>query len=101
MRFSVLFNQTTQRLRVEFESNEKRLNVGFSDFQALTVKPDVEYYEGSFDVIPAVSEQVLATADKYMTSDVTVQAIPYFDVGNTAGGSTVYIGTAAEMAVTQ
>ena len=67
----------------------------------MLVKPDVEYYEGSFDVIPAVSQQVLATADKFMTSDVTVQAIPYYDVSNTKGGSTVYIGTVAEMNITQ
>lgn len=60
-----------------------------------------EYYEGSYNVIPDLTVQRLATAEKLMRSDVTVQEIPYFDVGNTAGGSTVYIGTAAEMVVTQ
>lgn len=97
MRFAVQFNQTTQRLRVEFGSNEKRFDIGFSDLQIMTVRPDVEYYDGAFDVIPDVSSQRLETAEKYMRSDVTIQAIPYFDVSNTAGGSTVYIGTAAEM----
>lgn len=61
----------------------------------------VEYYTGSYVVIPDVSAQRLATAEKYMQADVTVKEIPYFDVGNTAGGSTVYIGTAAEMEITQ
>lgn len=57
----------------------------------------VDYYTGSYNVIPDLVAQRLATAEKCMKSDVTIQQIPFFDVSNTAGGSTVYIGTAAEI----
>ena len=48
-------------------------------------------YSGSYDITPKVTAQVLQTKDKHMTDDVTIKKIPYFDVSNDAGGSTVYI----------
>lgn len=48
-------------------------------------------YTGEYEVIPKVEQQILNTKDRHMVDDVTVKAIPYFDVGNNAGGSTVYI----------
>lgn len=53
----------------------------------------VETYAGAYEFIPKVEAQVAETAEKYMESDLTVCAIPYYDVSNTTGGSTVYIGT--------
>lgn len=50
-------------------------------------------YEGEYIVTPKVTAQTLPTAEKLMEDDVTVKSIPYFDVSNTVGGSTVYIGT--------
>lgn len=49
-------------------------------------------YKDSYEVTPKTTEQVLQTKDKHLTDDVTIKSIPYFDVSNTAGGSTVYIG---------
>ena len=49
-------------------------------------------YDGAYEVTPKVEEQSLLTKDKHMTDDVTVKAIPYFNVSNESGGSTVYIG---------
>lgn len=85
------------RFAVQFKENEARFPVKFTEFQSVTINPDVEYYEGSCDVIPSIESQVLQTAQKLVPYDVTIQAIPRFDVSNTAGGNTVYIGTAAEM----
>lgn len=50
-----------------------------------------EPYEGPYDVTPKVTAQTLQTAQKLMREDVSVRAIPYFDVSNPAGGNTVYI----------
>ena len=55
--------------------------------------PDVEDYEGKYEVTPASDAQVLATKDKRMRDNVMVKAIPFFEVSNTSGGNTIYIGT--------
>lgn len=51
-----------------------------------------EVYEGEYTVTPDFSTQVLPTAHKRMMDDVTVHAIPYYEVTNPEGGTTVYIG---------
>ena len=52
-----------------------------------------EPYEGPYDVTPKVTAQTLPTAKKLMRDDVSVRAIPYFDVSNQAGGNTIYIAS--------
>ena len=49
-------------------------------------------YSGDYDVVPRVTEQTLPTKNKILIEDVIIKSIPYFDVSNTSGGSTVYIG---------
>ena len=56
----------------------------------------VETYAGPYTATPQVEAQSLATAQKYMREDVCIKAIPYYDVGNTAGGRTIYIGKELE-----
>ena len=41
---------------------------------------------------PSGSVQTLPTAHKYLTDNIIVQEIKRWDVGNTSGGNTVYIG---------
>lgn len=55
-----------------------------------------ETYAGPYAVTPDVDAQTLETARKYMTRNVSIGAIPYYDTGNTAGGRTVYIGKELE-----
>ena len=93
MRFNVRFNQTDQRLKVRFNSSGKAFQVGFKGIQQVTVDADVEFYTGDYEVTPKVDEQTMPTKDKYLVDDVTIKAIPYFNVGNNSGGSTVYIGS--------
>ena len=50
-------------------------------------------YDGEYVVTPKVNEQTMGTKDKVMTDDVTIKAIPFFNVGNASGGDTVYIGS--------
>lgn len=51
-----------------------------------------ELYDGEYEVTPKSSEQVLNTKKKIMYDDVTVGAIPYYEVSNDYGGITVNIG---------
>ena len=53
---------------------------------------DAELYEGKYEVTPTVEKQTLQTAKKIMKEDVTVKEIPYAEVSNPAGGTTVIIG---------
>lgn len=49
------------------------------------------FYKGPYTVTPKVDEQTLATAQKSMSKDVTVEKIPYSEVTNPSGGTTVNI----------
>lgn len=54
---------------------------------------DLPTYDGEFLVTPSAdSDQTLQTAGKYSKSNITVEKIPYSEVSNTAGGTTVIIG---------
>lgn len=49
-------------------------------------------YTGDYTVTPkAHTETILPTKNKHLTEDVQVLEIPYYEVSNAAGGSTVYI----------
>lgn len=61
------------------------------------VAAELPKYNGAYEVTPLAGEATtLETAQKFMTSDVTVKQIPFFDVTNERGGSTVYIGVIEE-----
>ena len=54
---------------------------------------DLPKYTGEYSVTPEVdTAQTLETAGTYMTNDVTVNAIPDYEVSNEAGGNTFIIG---------
>lgn len=54
-------------------------------------REDAEEYKGDYIVTPTVDRQILETANKKLTNDVKVNAIPYYDVANEYG-RTIYIG---------
>ena len=59
---------------------------------AMNTNADPEY-EGSYNVISKVNESVvLSTKDRALRDNVTVLAIPQFEISNDAGGSTLIIG---------
>ena len=53
-------------------------------------------YTGEYEVTPTVEGLNLPTRQKYMTDDVKILAIPYFEVSNTSGGNTIYIAREIE-----
>ena len=59
----------------------------------VAVWQDLPKYGGTYTVTPEVGTgQTLETAGKYLTNDVTVKAIPDYEVTNEAGGNTFIIG---------
>lgn len=79
-------------LEVILYEDEQSFEVDFGDVQTITKYVGGAPYEGSYIVVPRVTEQTMHTKEKVMIDDVLVKAIPFFNVSNTSGGNTVYIG---------
>ena len=62
------------------------------DIVIVTVYKDAPLYEGEYEVTPRVNEQTLPTTKKFLEKDVKIEKIPYFEVSNSSGGTTVTIG---------
>ena len=95
MRFSVQFNQSEQKFSLQMKDGNQSFTAGFKDIQLVSVA--AETYEGDYSIVPTVDAQVIPTAQKMMRDDLTITAIPTYNVGNTSGGSTFYIASTDEM----
>ena len=91
MKLSVQFSENKNSIFARFYENDNRISASFGQFQTITI--DREKYKGEYVFTPKVNAQTIPTKSKVLTEDVTINAIPYFDVTNTSGGSTVYIGS--------
>lgn len=68
-------------------------HVGIS-LGGVTVTPvigDADPYDGDYDVLPLPETQILPTAKKYCENNITVKRIPFYEVSNSGGGTTVVI----------
>ena len=78
------------------EARAVRVTVGTPAASVSVTGPVVaahgEEYTGPTTVTPSGSVQTLPTAHKYLARDITVREIQRWDVGNTSGGNTVFIG---------
>lgn len=90
MQLDVKFAHTTKTIDTKFTESDQTLGVAFSGLQAIGEKK--EYYTGDYEITPKVNAQILPTADKVLTDDLTVKAIPIYKVANTQNGITVTIG---------
>lgn len=70
---------------------KKVITVGADIITQIRSSGDWERFFGPYTVVPTVDDQILDTDAKLMTDDVTVLAIPYTEVSNLAGGTTVNI----------
>lgn len=53
----------------------------------------IPIYNGEYEVIPKVEEDItLATTGYAMSKDVVVKEVPFYEVKNSAGGTTFTIG---------
>lgn len=64
---------------------------GFNPVNVDVLQTQGEEYSGSYEITPAVEQQIMQTAEKVMREDVTIKEIPYAEVSNPAGGTTVII----------
>jgi hypothetical protein len=84
-------NVPRQRIEINVENVPRQEVKITQDVIIVPVYKDVTLYEGDYEVTPRVREQTLPTADKLLSEDVRIKEIPYYDVSNPSGGSTVYI----------
>lgn len=49
-------------------------------------------YEGSYDVTPLITSQILQTQNKRMVNDLTIEMIPTREINNAYGGVTFIVG---------
>ncbi len=75
------------------------IDVDVIPLQEVEIKQDVIInvnpappYEGEYEVTPKFEAQTLHTADRLLTKDVIIEEIPYAEVSNNSGGTTVTIG---------
>lgn len=59
---------------------------------SLLMPTGYDNYVGPYEMTPKVTSQTLDTADKHLTDDVTIEAIPYYEVSNSHNGKTIIIG---------
>lgn len=75
-------------LDISIETNSMTIEIGIDEGSG----GKLPTYDGEYIVTPkAFVEQTLETKNKSMTDDVTVLEIPYSEVSNPEGGTTVNI----------
>lgn len=93
MKLDIRFTSNDQALEAKFSSNDKNFVADFGELQAVTEFIGGKVYEGEYEITPKVAAQTMPTSGKVMADDVTIKSIPFFNVSNTSGGSTAYIGS--------
>ena len=89
MRLIVNFDEVDSHIATHFIQTECTFKTNFGEI--FLVKTD-DIYNGDYNIIPRVYQQVLETKDKVMLNDVTVENIPLSRVINLSNGYTVTIG---------
>lgn len=89
MRLIVNFDEVDSHITTHFIQTECTFKTNFGEI--FLVKTD-DIYNGDYNIIPRVYQQVLETKDKVMLDDVTVENIPLSRVINLSNGYTVTIG---------
>lgn len=80
------------KIDVRFSETSQHFSPRFGEINTVTKYIGGEAYEGNYVVVPKVEAQTMATKNKVMVDDVTIKSIPFFNVSNTSGGQTVFIG---------
>lgn len=89
--FETTFSSTSEEpFKMNFQStSEESFN---TNFQSMVVGGVAELYEGEYEIVPTIDGETLQTKERYMEDDLIIKPIPFFDVSNNSGGTTVYIG---------
>ncbi len=86
-------------IRVEFQETGSHFPLGFEDescfelgFEEGFTRSSNAPYAGVYEVTPKISVQRLPTHDRWLSRDVVVNPIPYYEVDNVERGTTAIIG---------
>lgn len=82
--FKIKFTED-EDLKLSFTELENDFSCAFENVYYVDPHPCPPPYEGPYTVIPKTVDQILETAMKTMTDDVTVKEIPYAEVSNVYG----------------
>ncbi len=86
MRFDVTFRELDKKLNVDFHTRNEQIKVDFEHLQVVSDNVGADYYKGDYTVTPKVEKQELATCKKFLTENVKIKEIPFFEVSNLEGG---------------
>lgn len=87
MRIKIHFSEG-QRFSPQFIDTDQLIKLDFGEYSGGIV----DYWEGAYVFIPRINGQEYPTKGKTMAENMTIDAIPYSEVGNLSGGFTVNIG---------
>lgn len=91
MNIKVTFSESNNtELPVVLSELDRSLDPNFGEIQTVNLS-SLPLYKGEYAVTPKVSGQTMPTKGMAMLDDVTIHPIPFFNVSNNSGGSTVYI----------
>ena len=77
--------------KVFFSESVQSFKTSFKEVQAITEYVGGEPYHGDYEITPKVNAQEMQTEGKIMLDNVKIKSIPFYNVSNTSGGSTVHI----------
>lgn len=97
MLINVQFSKSDVQMEAKFIEHDLLLDAKFESFQKVTVQDGVKPYVGAYEVTPKVDAQTIPTAKKYMTDDMRINAIPFYETSNLSNGKTIYIGSEVEI----
>lgn len=84
--------QMPKKRKIDFSQTERRFDVQFGGIQIVPIGVPSEIYVGPYKANPDWKQQEFKTKEKTMTDNFRVNAIPTYEVSNTAGGVTITIG---------
>lgn len=87
-----LVDKMTSTVIAKLTTTNKTMIGAINELNSKQQNKDVDYYDGDYTVTPKVEKQELATRQKFLTEDVKIKEIPFFEVSNNEGGQTVFIG---------
>ena len=91
MVIEVDFEAENMVVDVDFEAESMTIESDFGEVYRLTEYVGGELYQGEYEIVPTVEGQTLETKDRVLIENIKILEIPFYNVSNTAGGSTVYI----------
>lgn len=93
--FDISLSESRQEYALEVGQNVNPCSLETAESVTVNMV-DIPEYSGSYVVIPDTKDQQLETKNKWMTDDILVKEIPYYETSNQQNGITVYIANSLD-----